>query len=695
MEKVWHVLNEAVAYIKTYYQHILSAALIILLVLIVYGHDLEILLNEAVQTEALSHVLLIPFFAGFLFYRKRDMVKASLALEKFRKKTRTKYIDELIGVIICLVAFLVYWYGSHTFYPLEYHLLSIPIFIMGITQILFNLKVLVILIFPILFLSFLIPLPTELMYTLGGIMGNFNTQASYTLLKTFGLPVTLSSSYGSPTIELTTSTGQPTSFAIDLACSGIYSVIAFAMFAAFLALVATAPSLKKIGLFVLGFFIFEIVNIIRITTIVSVGYAFGEEVAMLVFHTATGIVLIFLGMLFTLFVAEKFLKIQVLPTPQEKPQCPECKTSLKNLENFCSNCNNFLKIFHARISQKFWAKLFLLLLGCYIVTLSIQAPTFAIAQGPEKEPIEVTSGWQNAANVLPQNITDYQDVNYTLRFLYRDENFEKIARQDASLMYAYLPSRARETVYVSVNVANSISNLHSWEACLISLQTAQGRYPLVSVLDSRDIQLLEDVPLIARYLVFESPANYTQVTLYWYEKATFNTGITVTQKYVRISLIILTRNSTKYEQFEDELLIFGQHIADYWEPLKTQSLVSLGVPTLQMLLALSIALVVFMKIAQYSNEWRKKTNNLKIFSKFAPTEEKLVLQAIIDLAKEKKAMETRDINEAIKGRIKKSLKFDKLRNTLNHLEEYGFIKRDIVSIRNRPRLIWKTDVLSV
>ena len=241
MEKAKHVLNKTAANIKTHYQHILSAAFIMLLVLIVYGRDLEILMNEALQSEALSHVLLIPFFAGILLYLKKDMLKASLALEKLQKKTKTQYLDEVIGTALCLIAFLLYWYGSHTFYPLEYHILSIPIFIMGITLILFNLKALTVLISPILFLLFLIPPPTKYMYEIGGVLGNFNTQASYTLLKTLGLPVTLTSSYGSPTIALTTSTGQPLSFAIDLACSGIYTFIAFAMFAAFLALVASAP----------------------------------------------------------------------------------------------------------------------------------------------------------------------------------------------------------------------------------------------------------------------------------------------------------------------------------------------------------------------------------------------------------------------------------------------------------------------
>jgi len=681
MEKAKHVLNKTAANIKTYYQHILSAAFIVLLVLIVYGRDLEILMNEALQSEALSHVLLIPFFVGILLYLKKDMLKASLALEKLRKKTKAQYLDEVIGTALCLIAFLLYWYGSHTFYPLEYHVLSIPIFIMGITLVLFNLKTLIVLIFPILFLLFLIPPPTEFMYTVGGTMANFNTQASYTLLKTLGLPVTLTSFYGLPTITLTTSTGQPLPFTIDLACSGIYTLIAFAMFATFLALVASAPVSKKIGLFALGFFMFEILNIIRITTIVSIGYWFGEEAAMFIFHAVAGLLLIFIGMLLILFVAEKILKIVVLPTPQEQPPCRKCKVNLKKFESFCSNCGNFLNLLQTKISQKFWAKLLLLLLGCSIVTLSINAPTFAIAQ----ETIEVTSGWQNATDVFPQ-IPDYQ-----LKFLYRDTNYERIAPQDASLMYAYFPANSSDaTVYVDLGVSSSISNLHSWEVCLVAWQIAQGQYPLVSVLDSRDIQLLEGVPIIARYFVFENPRNYTQVTFYWYEKATFNTGITVEQKYVRISLIILTQNSTNYQQFEDELLTFGQVIASYWEPLKSQSLVSLGVPAQQLLLTLSIAFIVFTKTAQHSNEWRKKTNNLRIFNNFASANEKLVLETLLDMAEKNRAMETKDISAALKRRIKKSMKFDELLNILNHLEEYGFIKSDIISAKNRPKLIWKT-----
>ena len=62
MEKL---LNRAVAYMKTCYQHILSAVLITLLVFIVHGDDLEILVNEALQTEAQPRSF-NTFFAGFL-----------------------------------------------------------------------------------------------------------------------------------------------------------------------------------------------------------------------------------------------------------------------------------------------------------------------------------------------------------------------------------------------------------------------------------------------------------------------------------------------------------------------------------------------------------------------------------------------------------------------------------------------------
>jgi hypothetical protein len=109
----------------------------------------------------------------------------------------------------------------------------------------------------------------------------------------------------------------------------------------------------------------------------------------------------------------------------------------------------------------------------------------------------------------------------------------------------------------------------------------------------------------------------------------------------------------------------------------------------QLLLTFSLAFVAVTKTAQYSNEWRKKTNNLKIFNTIASAKEKIVLQTVLDLAKEKKKIETKDISVAINQKVREPIKFDDLLNLIKHLEEYGFIKKDIISVQNKPKLIWK------
>jgi exosortase len=670
--------------IKQYYQYVVAVAMIIVLVFVVYGHDIEILANEAFQNEALSHILLAPFFAGILFYLRKDKVRASLTLEEHRKRTRAKYIDQLVGTAVCLIAFLTYWYGSHTFYSLEYHILSLPIFIFGVVLILSNFKVMTALIPPILFLFFLVPIPSQLMYTLGGEMANLNTQASYSLLKAFSLPVELSTTYGPPTITLATPQSASIPFAIDLPCSGIYSLIAFSMLAAFLALVTTASAFKKIAVVAIGFITFEILNIIRITSIIAIAYQFGQEVAMYLFHNLAGLLLIFIGMLLTLVIADKLLKVQIMPTQKSQFSCQECKTSLKKGASFCSNCGAYLARLKIRISKDFWIKLFVLAVGSFLIALSINAPTFAVAQGPGGIGYAASGGESLAA--FP-NITGHQPI----AFLFRDDKYEAVARQDAALWYAYSPTAdTQSTVYVAVNVASSISNLHNWEVCFVSWRIAEGQYPTVSVLDSRDIQILQDVPIIARYFTFISPHNYTQVTLYWYEEVPFDTGITVEQKYVRISLIILIEDPANYKQYEDELLPIGEAIAAYWQPIHNNSLISLGIPTIQSLLAASILLVAFTKTTQYFSEWKTKTNNQKIFNNLASAQEKGVLQTIQNIAKNKKTMDTHEIQEALRQNTGRSLNEDGVFSILENLEKFGFIKKDVVSVRNRPFLVWKT-----
>jgi len=668
-------LKNVLSTLRSNYLTVLSVFMIVLIILVVYREDLAIIANEAVQSEAVSHVILVPLVISYLLYRKREMISGFISLEKAQETTRIASLKDLVGLVICISAFLLYWYGSYTFYALEYHLISLPIFIVGITLILFNLKMLKVLMFPILFLLFLIPPPSEVVYTAGTFLAYFNTQASYTLLRTFGLPVTLSFSYTSPTIVVESTSG-PISFAIDVACSGMYSLIAFTMFATFLAYLVRGSVWKRASLFIPGFLILQILNIVRISSIVFIGYSLGEQTAMTVFHTFSGWILIFGGMLLLLLVGEKLLHIQIFRA-SETHYCPKCKPSLANYQSFCSNCGRFLKKTSAVASKRFLIKSAALLLGCFLVTFSIQAPVFAFAQGSAV----TNENWQTSTNILPET-SDYQ-----LQFLYRDTNYEKIARQDAALLYAYLPKNpSNSAIFVNLGVASSKSNLHSWETCFVSWRLAQGQPALVQVLDSRDVQIIQNPPIIARYFVFESPDDYTQVTLYWYERAPFNTGVTVEPKYVRISLVIYAFDSNNYQKHEETLLPFAQSIAAHWEPLKTRSLVSLGVPMLQSMLVLAIAFIIFTGATKYTIDQRRKSNNLKIFENHASQKEKNVLQTIKNATKE---TTFQGIISALKKNTKKAINPSELTKILKRLEDYGLVKKDLMNLEDQPTLVWK------
>jgi hypothetical protein len=52
-------------------------------------------------------------------------------------------------------------------------------------------------------------------------------------------------------------------------------------------------------------------------------------------------------------------------------------------------------------------------------------------------------------------------------------------------------------------------------------------------------------------------------------------------------------------------------------------------------------------------------------------------------------METREINEALKQKIGKNPRPETLLDKLNHLENYEFVNRDIISIDRQPKLVWK------
>ena len=681
MKNLYHLLS---------HNHItmgVKAGAVVVTILAFYLQDLTILANEAIQSDFMTHILAIPFLFAYLLYRKRKMLKAVIPFKRTEIESKAAIFSSItIGAILCLLAVLVYWYGSYTFIPLEYHMISLVIFVIGCTLIIFNTSTLLVLAFPIAFLIFLVPPPLEIIYTLGSTMSTLSSQAAYTILKAIGLPVTLVEQYQTPVIILDKPNTPPLTFAIDIACSGIYSLIGFLIFATFIIYISKGRAWKKATTFLIGFPLIYALNILRITIIVLIGNQYGIEVATQAFHLLGGWVLIFLGTLLLLTISEKVLKTSIFTTKTTTKPCSRYSMHEQENQSFCTACGTPLKTPEIRLRKQDITKV-AALFATVVLLLSIQVPVFALTEEPVEVILQTPAGQQVPTTILP-NI-----AGYTCRFIYRDTKFEQIAKQDASLMYAYTPTsnNAKEAVWVTLEVAKSKSNLHRWEFCLVTAQTKYGEEPRVKQLDLYDIQLLENPPIIARYFAFQEKTNLTQVVLYWYESATFQTNSTAQQEYVKISVIAFPETPENIKEIEDKMLPFAEAIVNHWQPIKTWSQIALTIsqngPTLIAITTLTFATVATAYITQ--QQLQKRTNE-KAYQKLSEKDKKIV-QATKEANRNHKGT-TQEITSVYERLNGEKISLDELHERLNSLEEVGLTKQTITNENDQPILKWKTNI---
>lgn len=659
----------------------LKFAIVTALTLILFYQDLAIVANDALQTEFMSHIIAVPFLFSYLIYRKRKMVRASIPLEPSQSQRKVFPYKEIVGILLFLMAFLIYSYGSYTFTPLEFHMFALPIFVTACILILFNVQTLKQLAFPVVFLFLLMPPPTEIVYALGGTLSAMSTEASCAILNLLGFAAEISTAYGNPAIIITQPDGTSPSFSVDIACSGIYSIIGFFIFATIIAYIAKTKTWKKPAIFLIGLPLIYLFNILRITIIVLLGYYCGMELAMNIFHLLGGWTLIFLGTLLLLIIVEKVFKIQLF-TRKETISCLECKSLTEYKRDFCRSCGRLLKYAEVELRKLDLAKISVLIVSVILI-ISIQAPIFALTEGPADILTQLEGGQQPTTEILPQI------NNYTLSFIYRDEQFEQYAKQDASLTYAYSPtSSSRKIIWVTIEIASARASLHSWEWCLAIEPLRRGRQPSVTQLDLREVQLIPNPPLIARYFAFKDKNNnVTQVVLYWHETATFTANTTTHQKHVKISLIAIPHGTESIQQTEDELLVFGNAVANHWQPTKKWTEIALLISRNgSYLLLIPAILLIIIILFQTFKQIKTKQKNLKAYQKLSEEN-----KAIIEATYQTKTMPTVLNIAATHQEIHhKPVTTEKLFGKLQQAQEAGLVEKEIINAQDEPVLGWKT-----
>lgn len=657
----------------------LKICTIIIASIALFFQDLTIIFKDALQSEITSYILVVPFILAYIIYRKRNILKAVIAYKNPNSNNKTKHLSTIFGILICITAILIYWYGSYTFTPLEYHGLTIPIFVTGLTLILFNPQTVKELVFPIILLFLLTPPPSQILHFLGSSLSLTSSQASYAITSALGINSTLINEYGNPIIEIIRPNGTITSFAVDIACSGIYSLLGFMIFAILVSYIIRDKPLKKFTIFIIGFFLMYILNISRIVIILLIGYSFGEELALNLFHLFGGWFLIFLGTILLLIFSDKILKAKIFADEAKKYKNYD---PLHNLtETFSRSFDRVVKPTKVRLKKTDILKI-VAIIGSVMFFISIQAPVFALTEGPAQIIIQTPSGEQGNTQLLPE----IQD--YTLHFIYRDRNFEELAGQDASLLYAYKPlDQTKEIIQVMVEIGSATSKLHRWEYCLISWQLQRDLPPQVTQLDLKDIQIQENPPIIARYFAFQwTNRNQTQAVLYWYETAIFSIEESSALKSIKISLITLPASPEALTEPE-MLMPLATTIAEHWEPIKIWSPISLllSESSLYLAIIITVLLTIFLVLYVIENRKQRKTN-FNVYQKLSMPNKRF-----IDLVIETEKATTPTLTAIANTYRKKIGKITKeeLLYKITEAEKTGIIQRAIKNIYDQPIQIWK------
>ena len=656
---------------------IVKISVIVFAIISLYFQDLTTIFSDALESETTSYILAVPLIFVYLIYRKRDMIKATVGSKEQELKP-IKHFSAIIGGLLSTIAILFYWYGSYTFTPLEYHILFLPIFAAGLTLIFFNMQTLKEILFPIIFLIFMMPPPSEILYGLGATLSVISSEVSYTIVNNLGIPVTLTNDLGNPLITLTRSNGVTIPFSVDVACSGIYSLIGFLIFVVFITYIARDKISKKLTLFLIGLPIIYALNITRITVILLIGYYYGEDLALQLFHLLGGWTLIFLGTFMLLIISEKIIKLQIF---KKIEKCSKCNLNTKKLSS-CLHCGRMIRTIIPTLTKSDIIKIFVVIISVVLI-LSIQAPVVSLAQKPSLT-INTSSGYQTPTNILPE-------INgYELTFLYRDTVFEERSKQDMSVAYMYSPNKQpNKIIYVSVEIASALSSLHKWETCLIKYPLKQGWETRVNQLELQDHQLVDNPPIFGRYFAFQYVENnLTQAVLYWYDTVTFVVNSTSQQKNVKISTIIYPETKEDLISVKNQLLDFGVAIANYWQPIKTWSPIALFFALNSNILAiLPISLLTLIAIFYIYSKRKEKRMNLQAYLKLS-----IPNKQIIDSIQQTQKNDNSTLNtimisyENITG---KTIEKQELLSKIVELEKTGIIKRCIANKQDIPTQVWK------
>jgi exosortase len=239
---------------------------IILLVSLLYVRTFHWLVNTWLTDPYYSHGFLIVLVSCFIAWRA--LRTANNASER-EPEPYTK------GLFVFVFGLILYVIGFVTIFPLL-TALSFLFVTSGLILYLYAKPLMRVLLFPIAFFIFAIPLPLIFLNKVAHTMQALAACYPTALLELLGIPVTRVGAE----IHLTDA-----SFTVGLPCSGMYSLISLLALATLFIYLLNCPLYKKAALLCLAVPIAIFANVLRVTSLLLIANAYGAEMATGFYHT--------------------------------------------------------------------------------------------------------------------------------------------------------------------------------------------------------------------------------------------------------------------------------------------------------------------------------------------------------------------------------------------------------------------------
>lgn len=239
----------------------------------------------SVKDTYYSHGFLVPFICLFIVWTKREQLRKLTA-----KPSGYGWLFFITGMLIHLISALWRIYFSSG--------LSLILVIAGLVLLFFGKEYLKKLIFPILFLLFMIPLPLVVIANLSFKLKIFAAKISTAIVNMIGVPAIREGS-----IIRT----MHSYLVVEDPCSGIRSLIALIALGALMAYFSRMNNYKKTALFLSSIPIAVSSNVLRIVSLTLASEMYGSKFATGVFHDTMGI-LVFVFAFLGLSLVEKILE---------------------------------------------------------------------------------------------------------------------------------------------------------------------------------------------------------------------------------------------------------------------------------------------------------------------------------------------------------------------------------------------------